>query len=490
MPWVEDWAVGHYAVGGGLGCGALCRGWWIGLWGIMPWVEDWAVGHYAVGGGLGCGALCRLDCGALCRGWWIGLWGIMPWVVDWAVGHYAWGNERDLVLCAGNQGEDLHREDHQEENLQSTSHVPITVGYDEGRSTGAVQYKTAEIADAMQSLDVQTDPVVLLSMLPRVMKDRAGEGSVCDMETGGEECGFSDGSLSNSDDQSQEQTQNMDASTADSDSNTTDSSKPLKVNCEDRDITNMENFTLQILNISQGKHRVTKRGPALSYPMFTLVTGDLGIVGRWRAVCVTALQRPNRRCSDPDRCRYRCSVAKCDATLLRTPEEVPDTRLDLMDFLNPNSSECSMVLFFTPWCQFSAALAPHFNALPRAFPTLQFLALDASQHSSLSTRFGTVAVPNILLFQGAKPMARFNHSERILDSFKSFIFNQSGIEALPDVYVTEADIEGPLPSTPQAGIDWLLVFSIVYVTSFIVYATMQTDRIRWLIPGQEHEHQE
>ncbi|CAJ0964794.1 unnamed protein product [Ranitomeya imitator] len=32
---------------------------------------------------------------------------------------------------------------------------------------------------------------------------------------------------------------------------------------------------------NQGKHRVTKRGPALSYPMFTLVTG---IVGRWRAM--------------------------------------------------------------------------------------------------------------------------------------------------------------------------------------------------------------
>ncbi|CAJ0966601.1 unnamed protein product [Ranitomeya imitator] len=34
---------------------------------------------------------------------------------------------------------------------------------------------------------------------------------------------------------------------------------------------------------NQGKHRVTKRGPALSYPMFTLVTG---IVGRWRAVFI------------------------------------------------------------------------------------------------------------------------------------------------------------------------------------------------------------
>lgn len=152
---------------------------------------------------------------------------------------------------------------------------------------------------------------------------------------------------------------------------------------------------------------------------------------------------------------------------------------DLMDFLNANSSECSVVLFFTAWCQFSARLAPHFNALPRVFPSMHFLALDASQHSrwlvcvcvrvcvkapllqwscrnrslslinhslrhhisnvlskkveffflylSLSTRFGTVAVPNILLFQGAKPMARFNHTDRTLEMLSSFITNQTGV---------------------------------------------------------------
>lgn len=330
------------------------------------------------------------------------------------------------VLCLalgarGNQNEDVYpEEDHQEKIFPSTSTNPTVEKKEEGHVTGSVQYKTAEIADAMQSLDLQPDPAVLLSMLPRDMKERAGWDTGCDIANGGAECGSSDRPPSSAGDQAPEQTPNIDTSTADTeqaraeDSNTTDSSKPLKVNCEDRNITNMENLTLQILNISQ----------------------------------------------------------------------------DLMDFLNPNSSECTMVLFFTPWCQFSAALAPHFNALPRAFPSLQFLALDASQHSSLSTRFGTVAVPNILLFQGAKPMARFNHSERNLDSFKSFIFNQSGIEADPDIVVTDADLEGPLPSNPQAGIDWLLVFSVVYVTSFIVYATMQTDRIRWLIPGQEHEHQD
>ncbi|CAJ0938490.1 unnamed protein product [Ranitomeya imitator] len=46
-----------------------------------------------------------------------------------------------------------------------------------------------------------------------------------------------------------------------------------------------------------GKHWVTKRGPALSNPMFTLVTG---IVGRWRTVCVTALQRPNSDAAEID----------------------------------------------------------------------------------------------------------------------------------------------------------------------------------------------
>lgn len=47
---------------------------------------------------------------------------------------------------------------------------------------------------------------------------------------------------------------------------------------------------------------------------------------------------------------------------------------------------------------------------------------------SLSTRFGTVAVPNILLFQGAKPMARFNHTDRTLEMLKIFIFNQTGMQ--------------------------------------------------------------
>ncbi|KAF7206365.1 thioredoxin domain-containing protein 15 isoform X1 [Nothobranchius furzeri] len=170
--------------------------------------------------------------------------------------------------------------------------------------------------------------------------------------------------------------------------------------------------------------------------------------------------------------------------------QVLNASQDLMEYLNANSTECSVVLFFTAWCRFSANLAPHFNALPRVFPSMHFLALDASQHSSLSTRFGTVAVPNILLFQGAKPMARFNHTDRTLEMLTSFIANQTGFEVEPNRNLTDADYAGPLPSVPVKGIDWLLVFSHLFITGFTVYAILRADSIRWLIPGQEHEHQD
>ncbi|CAI9531404.1 unnamed protein product [Staurois parvus] len=329
-----------------------------------------------------------------------------------------------LTPALGNSNEDLYSEDDNDTGVgQNVDAIAESMNRERVGVSETVQYKTAEIADAMQSSDIQTDPAVLFSMVPKEMKDKVvmeTSDTVYEIQKAEGECSINECPHSTLDNQQKTKMQNTAIDTSNTEqikteeSNGTDGNKPLKVNCVQRNITGMDNYTLQVLNASQ----------------------------------------------------------------------------DLMEWLNPNNSECTMVLFFTPWCHFSAALAPHFNALPRAFPTLHFLALDASQHSSLSTRFGTVAVPNILLFQGAKPMARFNHTERTLEPLKAFIFNQSGIEAKPDVTVIEADYEGPLPCNPQTGIDWLLVFSVLYVTAFVIYATMQTDRIRWLIPGQEHEHQE
>lgn len=287
---------------------------------------------------------------------------------------------------------------------------------------------SAEETEAVLGLDADGNHMVMLSVIPGEAEDKLSpESSSGTCGARGEEdsrCNLRESLFSldragvSFSEREEEYYTEPDVAESDpaptEDANATESLKSPKVNCEERNVTGLENFTLKILNMSQ----------------------------------------------------------------------------DLMDFLNPNGSDCTLVLFYTPWCRFSASLAPHFNSLPRAFPALHFLALDASQHSSLSTRFGTVAVPNILLFQGAKPMARFNHTDRTLETLKIFIFNQTGIEAKKNVVVTQADQIGPLPSTLIKSVDWLLVFSLFFLISFIMYATIRTESIRWLIPGQEQEHAE
>lgn len=126
--------------------------------------------------------------------------------------------------------------------------------------------------------------------------------------------------------------------------NTTETAKTYKVNCDKRNITGMADFTVQVLNVTQVSFQssCSQSLKSVCYLLLNVLTNFRAGSSAYSGLYVTQ---------------------------------------DLMDFLNANSSECSVVLFFTAWCQFSARLAPHFNALPRVFPSMHFLALDASQHS-------------------------------------------------------------------------------------------------------------
>ncbi|KAM9788558.1 thioredoxin domain-containing protein 15 [Neosynchiropus ocellatus] len=302
-----------------------------------------------------------------------------------------------------------------EDAATDQENIPKFVESDDLESLPKRQFKTAEIADAVMGSEAPLNPSDIESLIPKNVKDvTAGFSPPCDENSDQCRSGQQDTSTEEPDSGSAHQVTLDLVHAASEEQNNTETTKTFKVNCDKRNVSGIDVFTVQVLNASQ----------------------------------------------------------------------------DLMEFLNANSTECSVVLFFTTWCQFSASLAPHFNALPRVFPSMHFLALDASQHSSLSTRFGTVAVPNILLFQGAKPMARFNHTDRTLEMLTSFICNQTGFEAGLDRNVTDADRIGPLASVPVKSIDWLLVFSVLFITSFALYAALRTDSIRWLIPGQEHEHQD
>ena len=82
-----------------------------------------------------------------------------------------------------------------------------------------------------------------------------------------------------------------------------------------------------------------------------------------------------------DRRKIKC-VAKTE-NLTQTVEILNSTQL--MDRLGSNKNEsnnkCAVVLFYAPWCTFSAQAAPHFNALARVFPQLDVYAINAAHFS-------------------------------------------------------------------------------------------------------------
>jgi len=107
---------------------------------------------------------------------------------------------------------------------------------------------------------------------------------------------------------------------------------------------------------------------------------------------------------------------------------------------NPNvtnrsmGAECHLVMFYAPWCPFSAQAAPHFNGLARAFPDIGLYAVDSSKsQGGINTQFGILAIPTVVLFHNTRQVTKFNQTEYLIDKFADFVeattFLERSIEA-------------------------------------------------------------
>ncbi|GFO18525.1 thioredoxin domain-containing protein 15 [Plakobranchus ocellatus] len=194
------------------------------------------------------------------------------------------------------------------------------------------------------------------------------------------------------------------------------------------------------------------------------------------------------------RTRFQCSTKNVTAENVGKVKIVNST--ELLDILSLSKSQklsaCVLVMFYAPWCHFCAQTAPHYNALARAFPQLDILAVDTSHFSYLNARFGTVAVPNIMLFH-ARSAVRFNHTSRILDKFTQFVTNNTGLEPRKFVLLEPLDFVGPLPCVVRQGRDWLLWLAWVFVATCTAYGFVQSQYgqgfiARLKVLWQEHQH--
>ncbi|CAL1528265.1 unnamed protein product [Lymnaea stagnalis] len=192
--------------------------------------------------------------------------------------------------------------------------------------------------------------------------------------------------------------------------------------------------------------------------------------------------------------RFQCAVKNITANATGEVKIVNSTELlEILNFSkNQKVSTCVLVMFYAPWCHFCARTAPHYNALARAFPQLDILAVDTSHFSYLNARFGTVAVPNVMLFH-SRSAVRFNHTSRVLEHFIYFVTNNTGLSPDKNVKLEPTDFVGPLPSVVQRGRDWLLWLSWAFVITCSVYGFVrsrygQSFILRLRVLWQEHQH--
>lgn len=158
-----------------------------------------------------------------------------------------------------------------------------------------------------------------------------------------------------------------------------------------------------------------------------------------------------------------------------------------------NVTDCMLVMFYAPWCHFCAKTAPHYNALARAFPQMDFVAVDTAQFSNLLPRFGTVSVPTVIVFHQSRAAVKFNQTERNFENFVVFVKNTTGLDPDMTVNVTDADYLGPVPSIPTDDTDYLLIISWIFVIFCSSCMFIKSSRGQQCIRQvrqlwQEHQH--
>lgn len=125
--------------------------------------------------------------------------------------------------------------------------------------------------------------------------------------------------------------------------------------------------------------------------------------------------------------------------------------------------------------------APHFNALPRAFPDIKMVAINAMIYYLFNAQNGIVGVPSLILFHAGRAIAKYNESEYTLELFSKFITKHTGIKAEEKSYVTSSDFAGPVSSIPTKDTDVFLGLSWAFIIVCSIYYFTKSKWWLWIV---------
>lgn len=142
---------------------------------------------------------------------------------------------------------------------------------------------------------------------------------------------------------------------------------------------------------------------------------------------------------------------------------------------------CVVVLFYSEFCPFSSMAAPHFNALQRAFPYINMIAINAMIYHLFNTQNGIVGVPSLLLFHNGRSVAKFNGSEYTLELFSQFITKHTNVIPVEKSTVHSIDFWGPVTSVPSKESDMFLIISWLFIMLCSGYYFTKSQWWKWII---------
>ncbi|MFH4982059.1 hypothetical protein AB6A40_008768 [Gnathostoma spinigerum] len=189
----------------------------------------------------------------------------------------------------------------------------------------------------------------------------------------------------------------------------------------------------------------------------------------WRAMCPAAeplciIDMP----FDPlGSAKFRCSIAK------KIPNNTVEllTSSELLEVIEVASENiglplCMITAFYAPDCIFSALMAPYFNALPRLYPQLRVIAVDATEYSKLNTRYGIGGTPSVIFWLDGVPLARMDAVPSSFTAFTSFLEKWTDLEPVMNASLIESDLSGPLNTDIPVESAWFTWLSwIVFLLS-------------------------
>ena len=168
----------------------------------------------------------------------------------------------------------------------------------------------------------------------------------------------------------------------------------------------------------------------------------------------------------------------------------------MSDRHNPNVTnrstpgECSLVIFYAPWCPFSAMAAPNFNGLARLFPDVALYAVDSSRHQSINTQFGILALPTLIIYHNTKPISKFNQSNYMLENFSEFVNIFTGLEPVLSIGLMDQDMEGPMPTKAVPEPDYYLYLAWIFTITCALGYFGKSSYCEWIIESVRNNWRE